>query len=234
MRLGGKIGNRILVELKNDLRPGISTGEIDKSAEKLILSAGAKASFKGFRGYPASICVSINDEVVHGLPSERRLKEGDIVGLDLGVYYLGFHTDTAITCPVGKISQEARSLIDITSESLNKGIQEAQPGKFLGDVQAKIQEVIEAAGFGVIRGLSGHGIGRALQEDPVIPNFGRPGTGPCLEVGMTLAIEPMVAAGDGRTKILEDGWTIATLDGSLSAHFEHTIAITESGPEILT
>lgn len=234
MRLGGKIASRVLNDLKKHLRPGISSKELNLMAEKMILELGGKPSFKGYRNYPAAICASINEEVVHGLPKERTVKEGDLVGLDLGVIYRGFHTDTAITCSVGKISQEAQKLLKVTEKALAQGIKMALPGNFLGDVQSAIQNTIEGAGFGVIRSLVGHGIGRDLQEYPPVPNFGKKGGVPRLEIGMTLAIEPMVSAGDWHIKTLDDGWTVVTADGSLSAHFEHTIAITEKGPEILT
>jgi len=234
MRISGKIASRILKEIKNMVKEGVTTAEIASMAEKLILEAGAKPSFKGYQHYPAAICVSLNDEVVHGIPKNRVLKIGDIVGLDLGVYYQGFHTDTALTCPVGRISPEARKLLKVTEKALKKGISACREGKFLGDVQFAIQKTIEKAGFGVIRDLVGHGVGKNLQEAPPIPNYGQPGTGPRLERGMTLAIEPMVSSGDWHVKVLPDGWTVVTLDGSLSAHFEHTVAITARGVEILT
>ena len=235
MRLGGKIASRILNYLKNQVKEGVTTAYLDKMAEKLIIEAGAKPSFKGYQNYPGSICISVNEEVVHGIPSNRVLKNGDVVGLDLGVYYQGFHTDTALTCVVGdEISPEIKKLLDVTLKSLFEGIKLCQPGVHLGDVQNAIQKTVEKVGFSVIRDLVGHGVGRALQEAPPIPNYGQYGTGPILEEGMTLAIEPMVAMGDWHVKILSDHWTVVTSDKSLSAHFVHTIAITKDGAEILT
>lgn len=234
MRLGGKIASRILDELKNRVREGVTTLELDKMAEKMIFTAGAKPSFKGYHNYPNSICVSVNEAVVHGIPKNRVLKNGDIVSLDIGIYYKGFHTDMAYTYAVGNVSKEAQKLIDVTQKSLDAGIKLCKAGRFLGDVQAAIQNAIEKEGFAVIRVLAGHGVGRKLQELPSIPNYGKVGTGVKLQEGMTLALEPMVSAGDWRVKILEDGWTVVTRDHSLSAHFEHTVAITQNGPQILT
>lgn len=234
MRLGGKIAGKVLLELKNRLKEGITTSELDKIAEKLILGAGAKPSFKGYCSYPGSVCISVNDEVVHGLPGSRALKNGDLVSLDVGVYYQGFHSDTALTAPVGKITSKAQKLLDVTLKALKEGIKECRIGNHLGDVQAAVQRTVENEGFGIVKDLAGHGIGRKLQEAPSISNFGKTGSGPKLLEGMTLAIEPMVAAGDWHVKVLEDGWTVVTLDGSLSAHFEHTVAITKNGPKILT
>lgn len=234
MRAGGKIAARVLSELARSAVPGKTILELDAQAEEIIENAGAKPSFKGFHGYPAAICVSVNNEVVHGIPSKRILKEGDIVGIDVGVYYQGFHTDTAITIAIGKISSEAQKLIDVTKKSLDAAIKIIKPDIYLGDVQAEIQQIIEAAGYGVIRDLAGHGVGKNLQEAPSIPNYGKKGTGIILKEGMTLAIEPMVSAGDWRVRVLDDGWTVVASDGSLSAHFEHTIAVTKNGGEILT
>lgn len=234
MREGGKIAAAVLEKISNTVKTGVTVKDLDLIAEEKIRKAGAKPSFKGYKGYPTATCISINDEVVHGIPSERVLKNGDIVGIDLGVFYQGFHTDTAITIGIGKISQEAQKLIDITKKSLDSAIKEIKPGKCLGDVQFVIQKTVEEAGFGVIRDLVGHGVGRKLQESPSIPNFGKKGTGLILREGMTLAIEPMVSAGDWHIKVLNDGWTVVTADGSLSAHFEHTIAVTKNGCEILT
>ena len=234
MSRGGKIAAEVLERLKTALKPGVRTNFLDRLAEELILTAQAKPSFKGYQKYPASICVSVNDGVVHGLPGNRILEEGDLVSLDLGVFYQGYHTDTAATFACGRISTKARLLLEVTRRALEDGVKESRAGKFLGDVQFAIQKTVESAGFKVVRDLTGHGIGKNLQEAPPIPNFGQPGRGPELLVGMTLALEPMVTAGDCRVKVLEDGWTVVTADGSLSSHFEHTIAITESGPEILT
>lgn len=235
MRLGGKIASRILKYLRNQVKEGVTTLVLDQMAEKMILEAGAKPSFKGFQGYPGSICISVNEEVVHGIPSARILKNNDVVGLDLGVYFQGFHTDTALTCVVGDvILPEIKKLLEVTSQALSEGIKLCKAGVYLGDVQNVIQKTVEEAGFGVIRDLVGHGVGRALQEPPQIPNFGKPGTGPILEEGMTLAIEPMVSMGDWRVKILNDHWTVVTADKSISAHFEHTIVVGKNNAEILT
>ena len=234
MRAGGKITARVLNKLKKEIKPGITTAKLDQTAEKLIAKSGAKPAFKGFRGYPASTCISVNDELVHTIPTAKEIQSGDIVGLDLGIFYQGYYTDAAITVGVGKISPKAKKLIQVTKESLEGAIGAVKPGIHLGDIQALIQEKIESAGFGVIRDLSGHGVGKNLQEEPSIPNFGKKGTGPILKEGMTLAIEPMVAAGDWQVKILDDGWTVKTADSSLSAHFEHTIVVTKDGAEILT
>ncbi|MFA6493192.1 MAG: type I methionyl aminopeptidase [Patescibacteria group bacterium] len=234
MRLGGKIASRILKTLESSTKEGVTTNELDKLGETLILEAGAKPSFKGFANYPNSVCVSVNDEVVHGIPGSRVLKNGDVVGLDIGVYYQGFHTDTALTTIVGEASVQSKKLLEITRQSLEKAIKMCKEGVFLGDISSVIQKTVEKEGFGVIRDLVGHGVGRNLQEDPPIPNYGKPGTGPILKEGMTLAIEPMVSAGDWHVNVLDDGWTVVTRDGSLSAHFEHTIAIGKTGAEILT
>ena len=234
MRAGGKITARVLNKLKKEIKPGITTSKLDQIAEKLIAKSGAKPAFKGFYGYPASTCISVNDELVHTIPTAKKIQEGDIVGLDLGIFYQGYYTDAAITVGVGKISPKAKKLIQVTKESLEGAIQAVKEDIYLGDIQALIQEKIERAGFGVIRDLSGHGVGKNLQEEPSIPNFGKRGTGPILKEGMTLAIEPMVSAGDWHIKVLDDGWTVKTADGSLSAHFEHTIVVTKDGAEILT
>lgn len=217
------------------VQPGISTLEIDQEVEALIHQAGARPAFKGYRGFPATVCISINEEVVHGIPAaHRRLEEGDIVGLDFGAIVDGYHADAAITVPVGEISPEAQRLLDVTREALEQAIAAARPGKRLGDVSAAVQHHVEAAGFGVVRAFVGHGIGRELHEDPQIPNFGEPGKGALLRPGMVLAIEPMVTMGHWEVRVLADRWTAVTEDGSLAAHFEHTVAITESGPDVLT
>jgi len=226
---------RVRQAIKSFVRPGINTMEIDREFTALIEKEKMKPAFKGYRGYPCNICISVNEEVVHGIPSQKRiLKEGDIVGLDMGAVYEGFFGDTAITVPVGKISNEAQRLIEVTEESLYKGIEAAQPGAHVGDIGASVQEHCESRGFSVVREFVGHGIGKALHEDPQIPNYGRRGTGPKLMPGMVIAIEPMINAGTHQVKVLEDGWTAVTQDGRLSAHFEHSIAITENGPEILS
>lgn len=234
MREGGKIAARILKLLAENVKPGMTTKELDILAAKEIKKAGVKASFLGHAGYPASICTSINSEVVHGIPSGRILREGDILGIDLGILYQGFHTDTAVTIGLGRIDFAKKELIRITKKALDEGMSIIKPGIHLGDICHRVQKIIEGAGFGVIRDLAGHGIGRELQENPSIPNFGRPGAGPILKEGMALAIEPMVSQGDWHVKILKDGWTVATADGSLSAHFEQTVAVTKEGYEVLT
>lgn len=224
----------VLEGIKQGVAPGVKTIELDRFAESFIISRGAKPAFKGYRGYPASVCTSVNEQVVHGIPSTNRLKEGDIVSLDIGVYYRGFYGDAALTLPVGKISAQTERLLAAAEESLYRGIEKAVPGNRLSDVSAAIQECVEEEGFTVVRNFVGHGIGRELHEEPQIPNFGRPGQGPELREGMTLAIEPMVNAGGWEVMILDDGWTAVTKDGSLSAHFEHTIAVTGDGNVILT
>lgn len=234
MRLGGKIAAAVLTRLEKIAEPGITVWELDALAEEMIIKAGAKPSFKGFKGYPTATCISINEEIVHGIPSDRVLKKGDIIGIDVGVEYEGYHTDTAITIGLEPISTEAQRLIEVTRESLEKGLAKIKAGAYLGDAQSVIQDTIEDQGFGVIRDLTGHGVGRELQEAPSIPNYGKPGSGLLLEEGMTLAIEPMVSVGDWHIDVLEDGWTIVTADKSLAAHFEHTIVVTKNGCEILT
>ncbi|MEK7306397.1 MAG: type I methionyl aminopeptidase [Nitrospirota bacterium] len=223
-----------LKELKKEIKAGITTEELDRIAEEYILSKGAKPAFKGYRGYPATLCTSINEEVVHGIPSKRRLAEGDIISLDLGAIYDGYYGDAALTIGVGKISREAERLVKVTEESLYRGIEEAQPGKRLGDISWAIQSHVESAGFSVVFDFVGHGIGKNLHEEPQVPNFGVSGQGPRLKEGMVLAIEPMVNMGGAATRILDDNWTAVTKDGSLSAHSEHTVAITGKGPMILT
>lgn len=223
-----------LNELKKNIKIGIATAELDRIAEEYILSKGARPAFKGYRGYPATLCTSINEEVVHGIPSKRRLAEGDIIGLDLGAVLDGYYGDAALTLGIGRINKEAEMLLKITEESLYKGIEEARPGNRLGDISYSIQSHVESAGYSIVYDFVGHGIGRSLHEEPQVPNFGTKGQGPRLKEGMVLAIEPMVNMGGGATRILDDNWTAVTRDGSLSAHFEHTIAITGKGPLILT
>lgn len=234
MRRSGKIAASVLAELKKVAKEGMMTRDLDLLAEAIILKAGGKPSFKGFHGYPASVCVSVNDEVVHGIPGDRKLKNGDIVGLDIGVLLEGYHSDTAITIAIGEISDQAKKLINVTQQSLANGLAKIKAGAYLGDAQFAIGKTIESAGFSVIRDLTGHGVGRELQEAPAIPNYGQKGKGLKLEEGMCLAIEPMTAIGDFRVECLSDGWTIVTANGSLSAHFEHTIVVTKDGCEILT
>lgn len=234
MRAGGKIAARVLDILGKAAHPGMKTNELDSLAERAIRKLGGEPAFKGHREYPASTCISINETIVHGIPSNEVIKKGDLVGIDVGVKYQGFYTDTAGTFAVGKVSKEAKRLLKVTKKSLDKAIKAVKPGKYLGDIQSLIQKTIEKEGFGVIRSLSGHGVGRKLQEEPSIANFGKEKTGPILKEGMTLAIEPMVSLGDWQTKTLDDGWTVVTADNSLAAHFEHTILITKNGVEILT
>ncbi len=221
--------------LSEKIEPGISTYDLDKLAEEFIENRGGKPSFKGYRGYPASVCLSINDEVVHGIPSKTRvLEKGMILSVDIGVYYKGFHGDAARTFPVGKISQEAKSLIEVTRKALDKGIENAIIGNRLTDISNAVQIHVENAGCSVVRDYVGHGIGTDMHEDPQIPNFGPAGRGPRLKEGMTLAIEPMVNIGHYNVKTKDDGWTVVTEDGSLSAHWEDSIAITKEGPKILS
>jgi methionyl aminopeptidase len=217
------------------VEPGMTTLDLDKIAEKTIKGMDAKVAFKGYRGYPATLCVSVNEEVVHGIPSaERVLAEGDIVSMDLGAIVDGFYGDSAVTVGVGSVSDQAKRLMKVTEEALFKGIEQMLPGNRIGDIGSAVQKHAEAAGYGVVREFVGHGIGRALHEDPPVPNYGNAGTGLRLQPGMVLAIEPMVNVGTADVKVLRDNWTAVTCDGELSAHFEHTIAVTEEGPEILT
>ncbi|MFA5181356.1 MAG: type I methionyl aminopeptidase [Syntrophales bacterium] len=234
IRTSNAIVAEILTELKKRVEEGITTLELDRISEELVLKKGAKPAFKGYRGYPFSLCASINEQVIHGLPSQRVLREGDIVGLDFGVYYQGYYGDAAVTVPVGKITKEAALLLKATEESLVRAIHEATVGNRLGDISAAVQTHVEAEGFSVVKDFVGHGIGRNLHEDPQIPNYGVKGRGVALKAGMVLAIEPMVNAGSYKVRMLNDGWTAVTADGRLSAHFEHTIAITDHGPEVLS
>jgi methionyl aminopeptidase len=235
MRAGGHILAEVLERLRTTVKPGMSTLEIDEDVEAFITARGAKPAFKGYRGFPATVCISINDEVVHGIPSpRRRLKLGDVVGFDLGCIVDGYYADCAATLPIGEIPPATRQLLDVTRESLDLAIQECRPDRRLSDVSHAVQRHVEAHGFGVVRAFVGHGIGRALHEEPQVPNFGEPGRGPRLRPGMVLAIEPMVTMGSWEVRILDDGWTAVTQDGSLAAHFEHTIAVTEDGPMVLT
>lgn len=235
MRAAGQILADAFRMCRDLVKPGVSTLEIDREVEALIRGRKAKPAFKGYRGFPATICASINEEVVHGIPApKRRLREGDIIGLDLGAIVEGYYADAAVTLPVGEISDEARRLLDVTRESLEQAIAQCRPGNRIGDVAAAVQRRVEAAGFGVVRAFVGHGIGRALHEDPQVPNFGEPGRGPLLRPGMVLALEPMVTLGHWDVRVLADRWTAVTADGSLAAHFEHTVAVSEQGPDVLT
>jgi methionyl aminopeptidase len=225
----------VLAGLGSYIADGITTADIEAFADAEMKKRGAVAAFRGYRGYPSSICISVNDQVIHGIPSRSaRINNGDIVSLDLGVLYEGFYGDAAITVPVGSITAEAARLIQVTERSLHIGIENAVEGKRIGDISAAIQQYVEASGYSVVRAFVGHGIGSSLHEEPAVPNYGRPGQGPRLKEGMTLAIEPMVNAGGAEVRILGDEWTAVTADGSLSAHFEHTVAITSKGPKILT
>jgi methionyl aminopeptidase len=234
MRKAGKIVAEILEMLSKKAAPGMETRELDRIAASELKKRGATSSFKGYRGFPASLCVSVNDEIVHGIPGKRVLREGDIVSLDFGAILDGFQGDAAITFGIGKISAKAESLLEVTREALDAGIQAARPGARLGAISAAIEHYAESRGYSVVREYTGHGIGREMHEDPQIPNFGAEDSGPVLKKGMTLALEPMVNTGDWRTRVGEDLWTVYTADGSLSAHFEHTIAITDGEAEVLT
>lgn len=235
MRKSGFIVAKILDELERMIAPGISTFELDALAEARTLELGAKPAFKGYHGFPAVLCVSVNEEVVHGIPSKKRiLKKGDIIGIDFGVHLEGWYGDSARTIAVGQVSPEAQGLITATRESLLRGIEQCHEGNRLFDIGHAVQSHVEPLGFSVVREFVGHGIGRALHEDPQIPNYGPKGKGMALKAGMVLAIEPMINAGSHEVRVLKDGWTAVTVDQSLSAHFEHTVVITSKGPEILT
>ena len=235
MRRAGRIVASTIDAVTDAVRPGLTTGDLDEVAEKVIRGEGATPSFKGYRGFPASICASVNQEVVHGIPGKKRLEEGDILSLDFGAIWEGYHADSAVTVFVGEPpSAEAEKLVRVTEEALEAGISEVRAGHRLSDISHAVQQVVEGAGFAVVREYVGHGIGRNLHEDPQIPNYGPPGRGPELKPGLVVAIEPMVNMGGWETRVLADGWTVVTADGSLSAHFEHTIAVTGEEPEVLT
>jgi methionyl aminopeptidase len=234
MRRAGLVVAETLRELRRMVEPGITTRELDAYAEKRIRSTGAYPTFKGYRGFPASICASVNDEVVHGIPSQRKLREGDIIKIDCGATLDGYVGDAAITVGVGSISLEIEKLMEITRESLFQAVKKMVPGNRLYDVSYAVQEYVELRGYTVVREFCGHGIGQKMHEDPQVPNYGRPGTGPKLKEGWVLAVEPMVNAGTHDVHVLPDGWTVKTKDGKASSHFEHTIAITENGPQVLT
>jgi methionyl aminopeptidase len=234
MRRSGLIVAGTLSKLRQMVAPGITTRELDVVAESTIRAAGAIPTFKGYRGFPASICASVNDEVVHGIPSDRRLKEGDIIKLDCGATLDGYVGDAAISVAVGEVSPEVARLLAVTRESLLKAIEKMVAGNRLYDVSYAVQQHVEERGFSIVRDFCGHGIGQRMHEDPQVPNYGRPGTGPVLKEGWVLAIEPMVNEGSFEVKILSDGWTVKTRDGKASSHFEHTIAVTEDGPRVLT
>jgi methionyl aminopeptidase len=234
MRAANALVADVLAELGRMVSPGVTTSDLDAAAEKLVRAGGAEPAFKGYRGYPATLCASVNDQVVHGIPSARALAEGDIISLDMGVRLNGYYGDSAITVPVGRVSDQAATLLRVTRESLEKGIAQVRLGGRISDIGHAIQQHVEAHGFSVVREFVGHGIGAALHEEPQIANYGEPGRGPRLAEGMTLAIEPMVNVGRPAVKVLADGWTAVTKDGSLSAHFEHTVAVTKAGPLVLT
>ena len=234
MTEGGKILAGIMKELEKRVRPGITTKELDRVAETLILKSGGKPSFKGYQGFPATLCTSINEEIVHAVPSQRKLREGDIISLDLGLYYKGFHNDMAITLPVGRISPEAQRLIRVTKKALKRGIKKAKPGNTFGDIGNTIQRYVESQGFNVVRELCGHGIGKEIHEEPQVLNYGKRKSGPKIKEGMTFCIEPMVTVGEWKLKKSKDGYSFVTADGSLSAHFEHTVVVTKNGCQVLT
>jgi methionyl aminopeptidase len=235
MREAGRLVGEVLTELSALVAPGVTTGDLDAVAEKRIVAAGAVPAFKGYHGYPATICASINEEVIHGIPSGRRmLNEGDVISIDVGASLDGYYGDSAVTLAVGAVSEEAATLLRVTEEALYKAIERARPGNRISDIGHAVQRHVEAYGFGVVREFVGHGIGQRMHEEPQVPNYGDPGHGPRLAEGMVLAIEPMVNAGRPAVKVLGDGWTAVTRDGSLSAHFEHTVAVTAGEPWILT
>lgn len=234
MKEAGRIVALTHQELTSHISPGISLMELDAIAERFINSMGAKPSFKGYNGFPGSICTSVNEELVHGIPGSRSLQEGDIISIDIGACYKGYHGDSAWTYPVGRIAPETEKLLSVTEESLFIGLNEAKPGERLSSISHAIQTYVESNGFSIVREYVGHGVGQNLHEAPQIPHYGPPGRGPVLKPGMVLAIEPMVNAGRRYVKTLEDNWTVVTQDGKMCAHFEHTIAITETGYEILT
>lgn len=234
MRVACQVVAGALEGLRDKVKPGVTTLELDRYAEEYIRKQGALPAFKGYLGYPNSLCASVNEVVVHGIPSNRVLKEGEIIGLDLGAVVGGFYGDAAITLPVGEVSRELKRLMEVTEACLERAIERAVPGNRVSDISNAVQSHAETSGYSVVREFVGHGIGRKLHEDPQVPNFGPVGQGPRLKAGMTLAIEPMINMGTSHTVVLEDGWTAVTLDRKPSAHFEHTVALTDNGPEILT
>ena len=234
MRRAGAVVAEMLARCSAAVRPGITTGELDAIGAAVIREHGATSSFLGYYGYPATICTSVNDEIVHGIPGRRKLHEGDIVGIDVGAIVDGWHADAAVTVPVGKVKPEAARLIRVTEEALRRGIAAARPGNRLGDIGTAVQAFAEQNGYSVVRNYVGHGIGRAMHEPPQVPNYGTGGQGRPISVGLCIAIEPMLNAGGAETRVESDGWTVRTADGSLSAHFEHTLAVTDAGPVVLT
>jgi methionyl aminopeptidase len=234
MRQAGRVVAEVLQQIKDQVKPGVTTAELDRLAERIIRKAGCTPAFKGYHGFPASICASVNEEVVHGIPSLRRLQDGDIVSIDVGAVHKGYFGDAAETFPVGDVNPEALRLLQITRESLALGIEKAVEGNHLTDISHAVQTYVESHGFSVVRNYVGHGIGNMMHEEPQIPNFGSPGRGPLLKAGMTLAIEPMVNTGDWQVETLADNWTVVTLDRKWSAHFEHTVAVGKESAQILT
>jgi methionyl aminopeptidase len=234
MRAAGRLVGQVREELRRMVRPGVTTLELDRAAEKMIRDGGALPTFKGYHGFPYSICASVNEQIVHGFPSDYALKDGDIFSLDVGATLDHYVGDTATTIPVGEVSADRLKLIEVAEECLERAIRQCWPGRYLGDIGWAVQEYAESHGYSVVRDYVGHGIGRKMHEDPQIPNYGKPGTGVRIKAGYVFAIEPMINAGTHQTKTLKDGWTVVTLDGRPSAHVEHTIAITEEGPEVLT
>ncbi|MGO8736302.1 MAG: type I methionyl aminopeptidase [Terriglobia bacterium] len=234
LRRSGRMVRGLLEELRERVQPGVSTSDLERYIERRIAQLGARPAFKGYRGYPCCLCASVNSEVIHGIPSERCLEKGDILSLDMGVVVDGYYGDSAITVPVGEISESTQRLLRVTQEALQLAIDQARLGNRLGDISATVQQHVEENGYSVVREFVGHGIGRQLHEEPQIPNFGQPGHGPVLKQGMVLAIEPMVNAGGPAVRVLADNWTAVTADGNLSAHFEHMVAVSRNGPDILT
>ena len=235
MRASGAILRKVHQAVESAVKPGATTMDLEHVAEAKIKELGAKAAFKGYNEYPACLCTSVNHEVIHGIPSEKKvLQEGDIVSVDCGVILEGYYSDAAVTYPVGQLNAETRKLLDVTQASLEEAIRQVKVGATVGDIGATVQEICEAEGYGVVRDFVGHGIGKSMHEDPQVPNFGRRGKGTKLKAGMVLAIEPMINAGSADVKVMKDGWTAVTVDGSMSAHFEHTVAVTKDGPLVLT
>ncbi len=234
MRRSGKITATVLTDLMSSAKAGMTTGDIDTLAENGIRELGGEPTFKGYRGYPASVCTSVNDQVVHGIPGGYMLREGDLLSIDLGTTLDGYVSDSAVTVPIGSVSENAKRLLRVTQECLMLGIEQMRSGNHVGDIGCAVQQHAEANGYGVVRSLVGHGVGTSMHEDPQVPNYGRRGAGPKLRPGLVLAVEPMITQGSHEVKILADGWTVVTADGKLAAHFEHTIALTQDGPKILT
>ena len=234
LRRSGRMARGILEEMRDRVRPGVTTLDLERHVERQLTQLGAQPAFKGYRGYPCCLCASVNEEIIHGIPSRRRLHEGDILSLDMGVILDGYYGDSALTLPVGKISEPLQKLLRITEEALELAIAKVKLGNRLGDVSAAVQQFVERNGYNVVREFVGHGIGRELHEDPQVPNYGQAGYGPVLKEGMVLAIEPMVTSGSNAVRVLDDNWTAVTVDGGYSAHFEHMVAVTRNGPDVLT